>query len=123
MYSIISASVINIVPFIKAVDRSRNVFVFRYLNAVFSLVVYRKLSITSNLRTVLILLLLTVASMQSAFIADRSLFFLRLSERLNWVKFVNMPKQKSVMDLFSLSALLPHFRPRDVPWRFILLSI
>ena len=27
------------------------------------------------------------------------------------------------IDLFSLSVLLPHFRPRDVPQRFILLSI
>ena len=29
----------------------------------------------------------------------------------------------SITDLFSLSVLLPHFRPLDVPWRFILLSI
>ena len=62
IYSVISTSVINIVPFIEAVDKFRNLCLFRYLISVFSSVVCRKLSITCKLRTVLTLLLLTMAS-------------------------------------------------------------
>ena len=62
IYSVISASVINIVPFIEAVDKFRNLCLFRYLITVFSSVVCQKLSITCKLRTVLTLLLLTMAS-------------------------------------------------------------
>ena len=63
IYSVISASVINIVPFIEAVDKFRNLCLFRYLITIFSSVLCRKLSITCKLRTVLTLLLLTMASM------------------------------------------------------------
>ena len=63
IYSVISASVINIVPFIEAVDKFRNLCLFRYLITVFSSVVCRKLSITCKLHTVLTLLLLTMAPM------------------------------------------------------------
>ena len=69
--SVISASVVNIAPFIEAVDKLRNVCLVDYLITVFLSAVCRKLSITCKLRTVLTLLLLTMASMQSMFIADK----------------------------------------------------
>ena len=71
IYSVISASVVNIAPFIEAVDEFRNVCLVDYLITVFLWAVCRKLSITSKLRTVLTLLLLTMAFMESVFIADK----------------------------------------------------
>ena len=102
IYSVISASLINIVPFIEAVDKFRNLCLFRYLITVFSSVVCRKLSITCKLRTVLTLLLLTMASIQSVFI-----LFVCLSHRgrLIGVKLVKMPKHKLVRHFSTDRAL------------------
>ena len=71
IYGVIYASVINIAPFIEAVDKFRNVCLIFYLITVVSWAVCQKLSITCKLRTFLTLLLLTMASMQSMFIADK----------------------------------------------------
>ena len=45
---------INIVPFIEAVDKFRNLCLFRYLITVFLSVVCRKLSITCKLRNTIV---------------------------------------------------------------------
>ena len=89
MYSVISASMINIVPFIETFDRLRNLRLFRYL-----INVCRKLSITCNLRNSFNTVInndLHAAHVYCRQIACFLCVCLSHRGRLIWVKVVKIP--------------------------------